>query len=218
MPGPDAAPGAAALRHRDQTAFAAAAVCAVAAALIWWLWVAPIVQSVAAADSRPLGEAVTVELAAGEHAGVWARGIAANLGTVECRATGPGGGALAMRTGPSLDWDDTLWWMTPKPGFVQVLRFTADDAGSYAVSCRDSLETYDAEVLVAGDAFGSGVLGLGAGGASRFPIGSVLAFGAVVLPAVAVLIPVVILLRRAGTRVRERRRRTASEAAFRTRC
>ncbi|MFD6055467.1 hypothetical protein [Agromyces sp. NPDC060279] len=193
-------------------------MCAVAAALIWWLWVAPIVQSVAAAESRPLGEAATVELAAGERAGVWARGIAANLGTLECRAIGPGGAESAMRSGPSLDWDDTLWWMTPKPGFVQLLQFTADRAGDYAVSCVDALDTYDAEVLVAGDAFGSGSLGLGAGGASRFPIGSVLAFGAVVFPGVAVLIPIVIGLRRWVGRVRDRRRPRSSWGGLRTRC
>lgn len=198
---------------------ATAAVCAIAAGLIWWLWVAPVVQSVAAAEPHRLGEPIAVQLSAGERAGVWASGIAANLGTVECRASGPGGGDLTLRSGPSLDWDDTLWWMTPKPGFAQVLQFTAERAGVHTVSCRDALDTYDAEVLVAGDAFGSGGLGLGAGGASRFPIGSVLAFGAVVFPGVAVLIPIVIALRRASSRRRERAaRRRSSWGGLRTRC
>lgn len=183
------------LTQKDRTALGAAAVAAVAGALIWLLWVLPISASVEQAQSRPLGRTISVELEAGEGAGIWASGISPTLGTSECTVRGPGGDTATQGGAPSLNWDDTLWWMTPRQGFEQISRFTAAETGAHEVRCTDALDTYDGEFLLAGDAFGDGAVGLGRSGAAEFAVGTFLAFCAVVLPAFAILLPIVIGLR-----------------------
>lgn len=192
-------------RHKDHVAIGAAVVAAVAAALIWLLWVVPIAQSVGQAEPQPLGAPISVSLDGGQGAGVWATGRSAWLGTAECEVHGPDGSEQATADGPSLQWEDTLWWVTPRPGFEQIVRFTASAPGTYEVRCADAVDVYDGEFLVAGDSFGAGSIGLGRGGASGFPIGSILAFCAVVLPLFSVLLPIVIVLRRLRERRRPRR-------------
>ncbi|MCI1020210.1 hypothetical protein HWD99_16410 [Microbacterium sp. C5A9] len=200
-----AAPSADRLTTRDQAAFIAAAFCAVVSVLIWTLWVLPIVRSVEDAEPSAIGGSISVELSSGQTAGVWASGRAASLGTMECVVTGPDGSALLQRAGSALRWDDVLWWVTPRPGFEQRSQFTSVDAGPHLVRCEDPLDTYDGEFLVAGDSFGTGAIGLGRTGASDFGIGEVLVFCAVLCPPLAVLIPLVIVLRRLFTRRRARR-------------
>jgi hypothetical protein len=177
----------------------------VGAVLIWVLWVFPVAASVEAADPHPIGESAVAELAAGERVGIWGRGISANLGTMACTVAAPDGEGVATRGGPSLGWSDTLWWMTPRWGFEQSAQFIAPDAGAYRVSCVDSLDTYDGDFLIAGDTFGSGSIGLGRNGGSDFAVGSLLAFGAVFCPLLAVLLPAVIGIRLAVTRRRSSR-------------
>ncbi|WP_217183435.1 hypothetical protein [Streptomyces sp. AC495_CC817] len=191
-------------RHKDQVALGAAAVCAVAAVLIWVLWALPVARSVGEAEPAAIGDTITVELAEGP-AGIWGSGRSPLLGTMECTVTGPSGERLAQSGPPSLTWDDTLWWLTPRPGFEQVTRFTAPAAGVYDVACTDALDTYDGSFLVAGDTFGTGTIGLGRTGSSDFAVGTVLAFSAVVLPLFAALVPLIILVRRFVERRRRRR-------------
>lgn len=195
------------LRARDRAAFVAAAICAAASVLIWLMWVMPIVRSIDEAEPAMIGRTISVELAAGETAGIWASGRSAMLGTVACAVTGPDGSDLEQRGGSALSWNDVLWWMTPRPGFEQRSQFTAVDAGPHLVRCDDSLDTYDGDYLVAGDSFGVGDIGLGRTGASDFGIGEILVFCAVLCPPLAVLIPLVILLRRIVTRRTARSRR-----------
>lgn len=195
------------LADRDAVAFGFAALCAVAGLLIWMLWVLPIADSVRESEAAPLDRQLTVELDAGERVGIWGAGISAMLGTMQCSVIAPDGTELALRGGPSLDWDDTLWWMTPKRGFEQADQFTAVDAGTHTVTCSDSLDTYDGEFLVAGDTFGSGSIGLGRNGGSDFAVGSILAISAVLCPLIIILLPGVILIRRLVTRGRRRRAR-----------
>lgn len=187
------------LADRDAVAFGFSALCACIGVLIWTLWVLPVAASVRDADPVPLGRGETVELRAGERVGIWGSGISAMLGTLECSVSGPDGAALPQRGGPSLSWDDTLWWMTPKRGFEQHTQFTAAHEGVHTVTCIDSLDTYEGEFLVAGDAFGSGSIGLGSTGGNDFATGTLLAFGAVFCLPVAALLPVVILVRRRVT-------------------
>lgn len=190
---------------RDRFALATALLCAVGGVLIWVLWVLPVAASVDAADTHPMGEDARVELDAGERVGIWGRGISASLGTMTCIVAAPQGDDMATSIGPSLDWSDTLWWMTPKWGFERSAQFTAADAGAYRVSCADSLDTYDGEFLIAGDSFGGGSIGLGRNGGSDFAIGSLLAFGAVFCPPVAVMLLVIIGIRLARAKRRSRR-------------
>ncbi|KJL28461.1 hypothetical protein [Microbacterium oxydans] len=197
---------------RDRIAVAGAVCCAVIGALIWILWVLPITASVDAASAQPIGSSpAAVQLDAGARVGIWGRGISPTLGTMSCAVTAPSGDAVGQHGGPSLTWSDTLWWMTPKWGFEQVSRFTAPTAGEYLVVCTDSLQTYDGEFLVAGDAFGAGDIGLGRTGGADFAIGSVLAFGAIVCPLVAVLLGIILGIR--ALRLVAARRR-ASRRAF----
>lgn len=200
------------LAHRDAVAFGFSAFCAVAALLIWTLWVLPIAASVRESDATPLDQSVTIALGAGERVGVWGAGISAMLGTMECAVIAPDGTELPQRGAPSLTWDDTLWWMTPKHGFEQRTQFTSVDAGTHSVTCTDSLDTYDGEFLVAGDSFGSGSIGLGRSGGSDFAVGTILAFTAVVCPLIVVLLPGVILVRRLVARNRRRRARDVDTA------
>lgn len=181
-------------------ALGAALLAAVAGVLIWMLWVLPVASSVERAHPVPLGRTLSVDLDAGEGAGVWASGISAALGTMRCGVAGPDDTRVQLVSAPSLNWDDTLWWMTPRTGFEQVLRFTASESGAHRVHCEDSLETYDGAFLLADDSFGEGAVGLGRG--SGFAPGTVLAFCAVVLPLFAVLLPIVIGLRLLLTRRR----------------
>lgn len=189
-------------RHKDQVALGAAALALLAGALIWLLWVMPITRSVAEASPAPLGEPLSVELAAGERVGIWASGLSAAFGAIECTVTGPDGDPLPQRGAPSLNWDDTLWWTNPRPGFEQVSQVVAVDEGRHTVDCRDSLGQYGGEILVAGDTFGAGDVGLGRTGSADFAIGTVLAFCAVVCPLFALLLPVIIVVRRLSERLR----------------
>lgn len=198
------------LAGRTQFALAIAILCALASVLIWTLWVLPIAASVGSADARPIGRAATVELAAGESIGIWGRGVSANLGTMACVVTAPNGEEVRQGSGPSLDWSDTLWWMTPQWGFEQFSQVTASAAGDHQVRCRDSLDTYDGEFLVAGDSFGNGSVGLGRTGGSDFAVGSLLSFGAVFFPPVAVMLAIIVAIR--GIRLR-RVRRNSERAA-----
>lgn len=192
------------LAHRDAVAFWFAGLCACAGALIWVLWVLPISASVADAEPRGLGSTAEIDLRSGESVGIWGSGISAMLGTMDCTVSGPGGEDPVLRSGPSLSWDDTLWWMTPRSGFEQAVVFTAVSDGRHEVTCADGLDTYDGDFLLAGDAFGSGSVGLGRNGASDIAVGSLLAVGAVFCLPLAVLLPAVILIRRAVTRRRDR--------------
>ena len=179
-------------------------LCAVGGVLIWLLWVLPIVASVDRADPHPLSDTVAVELAASERAGVWAQGISANLGTVECSVTAPDGTRVAQHGAPALDWDDTLWWITPEPGFAQVSQFTSTEAGEYRVQCIDSLDTYEGAFLIAGDSFGGGSVGLGRGGGADYAVGTMLSFGAVFLPLFTVGLAIIVVIRAFASRRRIR--------------
>lgn len=188
------------LRNRDRAAFAAAVICALIGILIWMLWVLPIVRSVASADPVPLGRTTAVDLEAGDRVGIWADGMSPMLGTMDCIVTAPDGSDRPQRGASPLSWDDLLWWMTPRDGFEQTAQFRAAESGSHLVRCEDSLDTYDGRFLVAGDSIGDGDVGLGRTGGNDFAMGTLLAFGAVVCPPVAVLVPLVILVRRLLTR------------------
>lgn len=194
------------LRAKDQAAFIAAAVCAVVSVLIWTLWVLPIVRSIDAAQPAAVGRTLAVELSEGETVGIWASGRSPALGTMECGVVGPGGAELPQSGGSSLGWDDVLWWVTPRHGLAQHSQFTSTAAGEHLVRCEDSLDTYEGEFLVAGDSFGTGDIGLGRTGGSDYSIGAILVFCAVLCPPLAVLIPVVIIVRRlVARRVRTQR-------------
>lgn len=181
-------------------AFVVAAICALTGILVWTLWVMPIVRSIEAAEDAPIGTTMTVDLDAGSRVGIWTSGISATLGTMDCTVIGPDGGERPQRGASAVSWDDVLWWMTPRPGFVQSAQFTAVEAGAHLVDCRDSLDTYDGLFLVAGDSIGEGSIGLGRTGGNDFAVGTLLALGAVMSPPLAVALPLVILLRRLITR------------------
>ncbi len=188
------------LRRRDRLAFATAAICAVTGILIWTLWVLPIARSIEAAEDAPIGETMAVDLDAGARVGIWTSGISAALGTMDCTVIGPDGSERPQRSASAVSWDDVLWWMTPRPGFVQSAQFTVVEAGTHLVDCRDSLDTYDGRFLIAGDSIGDGSIGLGRTGGNDFAVGTLLVLGAVMCPPLAVLLPLVILLRRLITR------------------
>lgn len=194
------------IADRDAAALWFSALCACAGVLIWTLWVLPVASSVGDAEPLPLGQVAEVDLGEGERVGVWAGGRSAMLGTMQCTVVAPDGSELPQRRGPSLTWDDTLWWMTPRHGFEQRAQFTSIEAGVHTVTCTDALDTYDGEFLIAGDVFGSGSLGLGRNGGSDFAVGTLLAVGAVFCPMIVLLLPAVILIRRLVTRRRRTRR------------
>lgn len=198
------------LTDRDHVALGTALVALLAGILIWMMWVIPIASSVDGAEPSALSSTIRVDVDEGERFGIWASGISPALGSTSCTAIAPDGVELPRRGAPSLTWDDTLWWMTPRRGFEQIAQFTASESGAHMVTCADSLGTYDGEFLVAGDTFGGGELGLGRTGSNGFAMGTVLAFCAVVLPLFSVLLPVVIALRIAFTRRRSARRTAVS--------
>lgn len=79
----------------------------------------------------------------------------------------------------SLDWDDTLWWATARPGFSQIRAFSATVPGVYTVNCSDSLGCYRGEYLLADSADKGLLIGLGRTGSANYQATSVLAFAAV---------------------------------------
>lgn len=181
---------------KDRAAFAASGLALLAGVLIWLLWVLPITRSVGEAAPSAIGEPIVSELSAGQRVGIWGSGRSAAFGTVECTVSDARGDLLALRGAPALTWDDTLWWASPRPGFEQLSQFTATAAGLYTIDCVDSLGYYEGQFLVAGDTFGAGSIGLGRTGSNDFAVGSALAFSAVVLPLFAVLVPLIVALRR----------------------
>lgn len=180
---------------------ALALVSALAAAGIWALWVLPVNASVREAKPHPIGAPLGVELAAGERVGIWSNSVAAELEVLECEVTSPEGADIAMRRAPALNWEDTLWWLTSRPGFTQIRAFEAEREGRYSVVCHDQTGWYDGEMLIASDSFGGGSVGLGRLGSNDFATGTILAFCAVVCPLLAGL-----LLAMAGFSAFSRRR------------
>ncbi|RYF67776.1 MAG: hypothetical protein EOO29_36325 [Comamonadaceae bacterium] len=178
--------------------------CALGAVLVWRLWAVPIARSVAHAQPAALGESVRIALPPGEVAGVWASGISALLGTIRCTAD-VGGQPVALRRGPSLDWQDTLWWFTPREGFVQHLRLTGPHDGAVIdLHCRDSLDRYGGEFLIAADSFGTARITR-----ADVPTGSALAVAAVGLPLFAVVLTPILAVQT----IRRRRARSAGRRA-----
>lgn len=169
--------------------------CLIGTALIWILWVVPVARSVDEAEPVPLGR--TIAVSDGAH-GVWVSGRAGMLGLVQCTSDGE------VTSGPSLDWEDTLWWMTPREGFEQTRRVS----GATSITCESTLESYEGEYLVARDVFGSRKVWIGRMGE---PSGTVLALGAVGLPLFAVFLTPVLVVRELR-RVRSRRESSAHTA------
>lgn len=167
-----------------------ALVSALAGAGVWVLWVLPMDASVRDARPYSIGSSVEVTLVAGERVGIWSSSIAADLEVLECEVTGPDGADAATRRPPALNWDDTLWWFTSRPGFAQFRAFGAAHDGKYSVQCRDETGWYEGEFLLASDSFGGGSVGLGRFGSSDFATGTILAFCAVVCPLLAGLLVV----------------------------
>lgn len=180
------------------------AACVAGGALIWMLWVLPVASSVAAAAPVPLGETAAVEAAAGESVGVWASGPAALLGLTECAGTDAAGQDVPLRAGATPDWDDVLWWMTPRDGFRQVLRAVPAATGEVTIACASAMDAYDGDFLLAGDSFGAGSVGLGRGGNVDYPVGTLLALGAVTLPMFSVMLFVVLIVQTLRVRARGR--------------
>lgn len=171
------------------------AVCLVGSALIWILWVLPTARSIERAEPVPLGEAI--EVPDGAH-GVWVSGRAAMLGLVRCESDG------VLSSGPSLDWDDTLWWMTPRDGFEQARRVS----GASSITCEAAMEGYEGEYLIAGDTFGDRRVWIGRMGEAS---GTLLAVGAVGLPLFAAFLTPILIVQ-AIRRSRARREFTARTA------
>lgn len=183
--------------------------CVGGAALIWMLWVLPVASSVADAAPVPLGEISVVDAAAGESVGVWASGPAALLGLAECTGTDAAGHDVPLFAGATPDWDDVLWWMTPRDGFRQVLRAVPAAPGEVEIVCVSAMDAYEGQFLLAGDSFGAGSVGLGRGGNVDYPVGTLLALGAVTLPLFSVLLLVVLIVQTLvsrGRRIRTRGR------------
>lgn len=184
-------------RARRQLLWALVAGCLLTWALIWVGWVLPVAHSVERATPVDLGQSLSVVLSADERAGIWVSGASALLGTVRCTARA-GTESLPLRRVNALGWEDTLWWFTPRQGFVQrwQVRAVGEKAGPIVVRCADSLDRYGGEFLVAADTSGSGSVMRGV------PMGTALALGAVWLPLfVLILVPTLIVqaLRRRGS-------------------
>ena len=112
---------------------------------------------------------------------MWALGPAATLGLVDCVSDG------GMAAGPSLDWEDTLWWMTPREGFSEVRRVS----GATYLRCESTMGEYDGEYLVARDVFGSRQVWIGRMGERS---GTVLAVGAVGLPLFSIFLTPILVV------------------------
>lgn len=178
-------------RERLQFGWAIAGLGAVAAVLVWTLWVIPVNRSIADAAPAGFGVPVTVHLEAGDTVGIWAKGASPALGTAECSATGPAGRVPAKAQHGALDWDDTLWWATARPGFSQIRAFSATAPGAYTVNCSDSLGSYGGEYLLADSADKGFLIGLERTGGADYHASSMLAFAAVGAPLlVLLLVPV----------------------------
>ncbi len=93
------------------------------------------------ARTHPIGSPVEATFAAGERVGIWSNSVAADLEVLECEVTGPEGVEVATRRAPALNWHDTLWWCTSRPGFAQLRAFEAAHHGKYSVHCRDATGT-----------------------------------------------------------------------------
>ena len=165
-------------------------IIALAGAGVWGLWALPANASVRDARPHPIGSPVEATLAAGERVGIWSNSVAADLEVLKCEVTGPQGVEVATRRAPALNWDDTLWWYTSRPGFAQLRAFEAAHDGKYSVQCRDATGWYEGEFLLASDSFGGGSVGLGRFGSNDFATGTILAFCAVVCPLLAGLLAV----------------------------
>ncbi|WP_026555637.1 hypothetical protein [Arthrobacter sp. 35W] len=199
-------------RERLQFGWSVAGLSIVLSVLVWTLWVIPVNRSIEAAAPVTVGEPVVQELDAGETIGIWASGISASLGTVECAAIGPDGQVPTISQRRDLDWDDTLWWVTARPGFKQVRWFTATLSGSHTITCVDSLGTYGGEYLLADSANGEAVIGVGSSGGVKYPASSMLAFAAVGAPLLAVLlVPIMAVQTIRSRRSRVAGRRPASD-------
>lgn len=191
-------------RQRLRIGWIAAGIFAIITILIWALWVLPVNRSVAAASPVEIGETVSVDLDEGEQAGIWGTGRSVLLGSASCTVTAPNGDDVPLAVTRDLGWDDTLWWMTARPGYAEFRWFTAPASGVYEVACLDALETYDGTFLVADSASGSGTVGLGRSGGNRYEVSSMLAIGAVVCPLTAVLLVPVLGLQTIRVRRSER--------------
>ena len=161
---------------------------AVITVLVWALWVLPVNRSIAAAEPAEIGGPLTTQLAEGATAGIWATGRSALLGTASCSVTGPDGREVPVQSTRDLGWEDTLWWVTARPGFVEIRWFSAAESGEHTVSCVDALGTVEGRYLVADSASGADSVGLGRFGGARYPVSSMLALGAVAGPLLAVLL------------------------------
>ncbi len=188
--------------------------CALSAALglgLWVFWVLPVRASVADATPGPSGTSVSVRLEEGQRVGIWASGRAAMLGTLECTVRSAGGEEPAVQRVRDLSWNDTLWWVTPRAGFESYAGFGAGATGEYAVSCDDSIGGYEASYLLAKDPQAPGWIGLGRGGSADFRSSSVLAYGAVVAPLLAVLLLPIMGVQ--SLRARHRRRQNSASSS-----
>ena len=169
--------------------------CIIGSVLIWMLWVLPIARSVSNAEPTPLGQEVAVD--EGTY-GVWMSGRAAMLGVTGCASDGE------LTEGPSLDWEDTLWWMTPREGFSQVRRVS----GGTHLHCESTLDSYEGEYLIARDVFGSRQVWIGRMGERS---GTVLAVGAVGLPLLSIFLTPILIVQ-SLRRLRDQREHSASTA------
>lgn len=170
----------------------AAVIAALVSSVLWWVWAQPITVSVRDATVLSTGTDESIVVEAGtDVVGVWASGRAAAFGTLACFVDDE---PAAGWPGPSLSWDDTLWWASGRHGFEQDQQLTLDPTASHEVRCEDGFDgTYEAEYVVARDSFGSGMLGLGRTGAADFPVGSIMAVLTVAGPLLAIMFPFVAL-------------------------
>ncbi|PXA67133.1 hypothetical protein [Cryobacterium arcticum] len=180
-----------------------AGACLAGSSVIWALWVVPVSASVAEARPTALGE--SIDLSGTDGSGVWATGSAALLGLVQCRAETVDGRTLATRAVPSPGWDDTLWWMTPRESYTPLFSVEDSDGVAASITCASRLADYEGDFLVADDVSGGGsAVGLGRGGNIDYPVGTLLALGAVMGPLFGVALTVTLILQ--GVRSRLRRR------------
>lgn len=175
-------------RQRLEFGWAVAGASALATVLIWVSWVLPISRSIESATPAPIGSSVVYDVEKGKTVGIWTSGQSSWLGTVSCAVEGPDGGKPRVLTVRGLSWEDTLWWITPRSGFEQTRWFTAISSGNHTVTCRDSLDTYEGEYLLAKSAAGSGQLGLGRSGGASYAKSEILAMSAVFAPLLAILL------------------------------